>query len=127
MLDTATQQHNEVEKIMKVITKEIEKKLRANAKKEGVDYADLKPVVKLFQPDGAATMLLSTLDDDGVVQGVFDLGLGHVEMGPAYLPEILAAKGKMGLSIERDAWFKAEKTVAQYWSDSQATQRLEAY
>ena len=127
MLDTATQQHNEVEKIMKVITKEIEKKLRANAKKEGVDYADLKPVVKLFQPDGAATMLLSTLDDDGVVQGVFDLGLGHVEMGPAYLPEILATKGKMGLSIERDAWFKAEKTVAQYWSDSQATQRLEAY
>ena len=71
MLDTATQQHNEVEKIMKVITKEIEKKLRANAKKEGVDYADLEPVVKLFQPDGAATMLLSTLDDDGVVQGVW--------------------------------------------------------
>ena len=92
---------------MKVITKEIEKKLRANAKLEGVDYADLEPVVKLFQPDGAATMLLSTLDDDGVVQGVFDLGLG--------------------LSIERDTSFKAEKTVAQYWSDSQATQRLEAY
>ena len=112
---------------MKVITKEIEKKLRANAKKEGVDYADLEPVVKLFQPDGAATMLLSTLDDDGVVQGVFDLGLGHVEMGPAYLPEILAVKGKLGLSIERDAWFKAEKTVAQYWSDSQATRTLEAY
>ena len=127
MLDTATQQHNEVIKIMKVITKEIEKKLRANAKKEGVDYADLEPVVKLFQPDGAATMLLSTLDDDGVVQGVFDLGLGYVEMGPAYLPEILAVKGGLGLSIERDTSFKAEKTISQYWSDSQATQRLEAY
>ena len=66
---------------MKVITKEIEKKLRANAKLEGVDYADLEPVVKLFQPDGAATMLLSTLDDDGVVQGVFDLGLGTLKWG----------------------------------------------
>jgi len=110
---------------MKILTKEIEKKLRANAKKEGVDYADLKPVVKLFQPDGGATMLLSTLDDQDVVQGVFDLGLGYVEMGPAYLPEILEAKGKLGLSVERDAWFTPKKTVAEYWSEAQPEQSLQ--
>lgn len=74
------------------------------------------PVVKWFTPDGAATWLISEIDPDDpdVAWGVADLGFGDVEYGTISIPEIRTLRGKMGLPVERDRWFKAKADVYEY-------------
>jgi len=77
---------------------------------------DFHPVVKLFQPDGAGTWLLSETDPDDpdIAFGLCDLGFGCPELGTVRLSELTAARGRLGLPIERDRHFKATAPLSRY-------------
>lgn len=99
---------------MKLLTKEIERKLRANGAKSP-DADRVKPVVKFFTPDAGATWLFTELDADGdTLFGLCDLGLGCIELGYVSLAELRSLRGKLGLPVERDLWFEANKSLAEY-------------
>jgi Protein of unknown function (DUF2958) len=69
---------------------------------------DPAPVVKLFNPLGAATWLATELDEDGdTLFGLADLGFGCPELGYFSLSEIAAVRLPFGLFIERDLSFES--------------------
>ena len=78
------------------------------------------PVVKLFTPDAGATWLLTELDPDypDIAFGLCDLGMGFPELGSVSLSEITTVRGPMGLPIERDLHFKADRTLSRYAHDA---------
>jgi hypothetical protein len=77
---------------------------------------DFFPVVKLFDPCGAATCLLTEIDpdDETIAWGLCDLGMGFPEFGTVSLTELAAVRGRLGLGIERDLHFKAEGPLSIY-------------
>ena len=92
---------------MKLFTEEQRTKLLANGTRRGADH---KPVVKLFNPCGAGTWLLSELDPefpDECGFGLADLGFGTPELGSIGLLELTEYRGPFGLGIERDIHFAA--------------------
>jgi hypothetical protein len=105
---------------MKLITKEIRTKLEANANKTEISGDDdHRPVVKLFNPAGAATWLLTEIEDD-IAFGLCDLGMGSPELGSVSITELEAVKGPMGLGIERDQYFTASNTISEYAAASRS-------
>ncbi|MCZ7936641.1 DUF2958 domain-containing protein [Agrobacterium salinitolerans] len=77
---------------------------------------DLVPVVKWFAPWGAATWLLTEMEQDGdICFGLCDLGFGEPELGYVSLREIMSIEGPYGLKIERDAHFHTDKPLSE-WS-----------
>jgi hypothetical protein len=82
------------------------------------DDRDHPPVLKLFTPDGAATWLISEVDPDDPDRlfGLCDLGLGSPELGYVSLAELTALRGPLGLPVERDAYFVADKPLSIYAS-----------
>lgn len=91
---------------MKLITKEIERRLLENGRRPDEDH---RPVVKFFDPCGAATWLITQMDPDepDILFGLADLGLGFPELGTVRLSELETVKGRLGLGIERDLYFEA--------------------
>ncbi|MGI2228937.1 DUF2958 domain-containing protein [Burkholderia vietnamiensis] len=77
---------------------------------------DPAPVVKLFTPDAGATWLLSEIDPDDHDHafGLCDLGLGTPELGWVSMLELATVRGRLGLPIERDLHFRAEKRLSAY-------------
>lgn len=92
---------------MKLYTQAQYERLIKNGHPENRDKEHL-PVIKLFNPCGAATWLLSELDPENpsIAFGLCDLGMGFPELGNVDLEEIVAVKGPLGLGIERDFHFK---------------------
>ena len=81
----------------------------------GQNRGDHVPVVKLFNPVGAATWLLSELDSDGdTLFGLADLGFGSPELGSVSLSEIAAVTLPYGLTIERDLHFEVRFALTVY-------------
>lgn len=75
------------------------------------------PVVKLFNPVGAATWIATELDEDGdTLFGLADLGFGCPELGCFSLGEIRALRLPFGLVIERDRFFDAMAPLS-VWTD----------
>lgn len=68
------------------------------------------PIVqcKFFTPDGAATWLVLEFDGDDTFYGWVTLGLGPDcdELGTFSLQELESLRGKLGLPVERDKFFK---------------------
>ena len=98
-----------------------EKKLRANHQRNAAlngETIDLEPVVKFFNPVGAATWLISELDDDGIAFGLCDLGFGSPELGYVSVDELAVVKVGFGLGIERDRHFTAKKTLGEYAAEA---------
>lgn len=98
---------------MILLTLELRNALRANdiarlaAAREGQPEPDPAPVVKFFNPLGAATWLASELDADGdTLFGLADLGFGCPELGSFSLSEIASVCLPFGLRIERDTGFE---------------------
>ena len=76
---------------------------------------DFEPVVKIFIPDGNATWLLTELDPNGhLAFGFCDLGQGEPELGYVSLHELAAARGPLGLPLERDLHFAPTRTLSAY-------------
>jgi hypothetical protein len=77
--------------------------LAANAARDG----DPLPVLKLFNPAGPGTWLITELDPDGdTMFGLCDLDMGCPELGSVSLREITSVKLPFGLTIERDVAFE---------------------
>ncbi|HWT42558.1 MAG TPA: DUF2958 domain-containing protein [Sphingopyxis sp.] len=75
------------------------------------------PVVKLFNPVGAATWIATEIDEDGdTLFGLADLGFGCPELGCFSLGEIRAVRLPFGLLIERDRHFDAMAPLS-VWTD----------
>ncbi|TGP14934.1 DUF2958 domain-containing protein [Mesorhizobium sp. M2D.F.Ca.ET.233.01.1.1] len=76
---------------------------------------DHVPVLKLFDPTGPATWLLTELDMDGdTLFGLCDLGFGFPELGNVSLAELESVKGRLGLGIERDLYFQGRFPLSVY-------------
>lgn len=118
---------------MKLFTAKIEARLLGNGRKQQpvrgtTGEIDFKPVVKLFTPDGGCTWLLSEIDPDhpDIAFGLCDLGMGFPELGYVSLTELRSLRGKLGLPIERDLWFKADKTISEYAEEAAKLGRISA-
>jgi Protein of unknown function (DUF2958) len=92
------------------------------------DERDPFPVVKLFMPDAGATWLLTESDPDEPDRlfGLCDLGLGFPELGYVSLSEIKEIRGHLGLPVERDASFVANKPLSAYAEEARANGRIVA-
>jgi hypothetical protein len=100
---------------MKLLTKEIEKLLRKQSSETAeTKRAKHKPFLKLFVPWGAATWLISELDEDGRLYGLCDLGMGEPELGYVMLSELESIRGPAGLKIERDLHWTPQYTLSEY-------------
>ena len=68
------------------------------------------PVVKIFNPTGAATWIISEQSPEHPDQlfGLCDLGFGSPEIGYVSLAELQSVRGSFGLPLERDILFKGE-------------------
>ena len=98
---------------MKLITKEIKNKLAKNVGDANVD----KPWLKLFNPAGIGTWLITEYDEDtGLMFGLCDLG--YPELGYVNLKELEDLDLPFGMKIERDAWWNPEKTLIEYYNDA---------
>lgn len=84
------------------------------------------PVVKLFNPVGAATWLLTEIDPDDkdVAWGLADLGFGCPEFGTISLSELRTFKGQFGLGIERDRHWRAQGPISAYVAAASAAGRI---
>ena len=89
---------------------------------------DPPPVVKLFTPDAGATWLLTELDpaDPDRAFGLCDLGLGCPELGWVSLAEIASVRGRLGLAVERDLHFVADRPLSAYAKEAQSKRRITA-
>lgn len=100
-----------INRSQKVLTAEQYEKLVKNNDNRDQDHA---PVVKFFNPVGAATWLLSELDPEtGIAFGLCDLGMGEPELGSVSLDEIISMRGRL-LGIERDLHFKGGHPMSWY-------------
>lgn len=84
---------------------------------EGRSEPDPVPVLKLFNPIGAATWLATELYEDGdTLFGLADLGFGCPELGVFSLSEIASVRLPFGLGIERDLLFETDRPLSA-WAD----------
>lgn len=60
------------------------------------------------------TWLLTELGRDDIAFGLSDLGLGFPELGSVSMTELRALGGPLGLPVERDEHFEADKTPSAY-------------
>ncbi len=112
-----------------LITKSEMEKLLANGRKSPTDPAfDPKPVIKLFNPTGAGTWLISEVDPENpdIAFGLADLGMGSPELGSISLTEIKNVRGRFGLPIERDRHFAAKMTIGEYAEKARQAGKLVA-
>lgn len=98
---------------MQLMTDEIKARLLANWRDEGQDH---KPVVKFFDPCGAAIWLITEMstEDKDILFGLCDLGMGFPELGYVRLSELESVTGRLGLGIERDLHFEGRFPISVY-------------
>ena len=112
--------------VMELITATMRKKLLHNGTLQrkrfyaGKPDLDFRPIVKLFRGDGACRWLISELNPiyPDMAWGLCDLGLGSVELGMFRISEIQAHALPPSFPIERDKFFKAEKTIGEYTEEA---------
>lgn len=110
---------------MKLLTKSITETLIANGRAQALvrgteDEIDFMPVVKLFNPLGRGTWLLTELDPENpdLAFGLCDLGFP--EMGSVLMSELEAIRLPLGMRIERDRYWSATKTLSAYADEARA-------
>jgi len=108
---------------MILIPDDIRHRLLANGAAER--ETDHRPVVKLFDPTGAATWLITEMMPDGdSLFGLCDLGFGCPELGYVSLAELESVKGPLGLGIERDLHFAARFPLSVYAEAARSAGRI---
>lgn len=87
---------------------------------------DFLPVVRLFNPCGAGTWLLTEIEPgtDNIAWGLADLGCECPEFGTIDLDELRAHKGPLGLGIERDLYWSPRAPISEYVKLSSAAGRI---
>ena len=111
---------------MKLLTNKQRAQLLANGRDRERDH---RPVVKFFDPSGAATWLFTELDpeDGDTLFGLADLGFGTPEMGYTSLAEIASIRCRFGLGIERDLYFEPQYSISVYAEAASAAGRILDY
>ena len=116
---------------MHFLTSELREQLLANGRRQtevrGTDRElDFFPVVKLFNPFGIGTWLLTEIDPDApsIAFGLCDLG--YPELGSVCLEELADLRLPFGMPIERDLFFKADKTISAYAAEARALGHIAA-
>ncbi|PZU47952.1 MAG: hypothetical protein DI568_08275 [Sphingomonas sp.] len=106
---------------MRLLTPDLRARLLANAeaghaaRRDGRREPDPSPVVKFFNPVGAATWLATELDPDGdTLFGLADLGFGCPELGSFSLSELASVRLPFCLGIERDRYFEGRLPISIY-------------
>ena len=75
------------------------------------------PVLKLFNPTGPGTWLITEMDADGDrLFGLCDLDMGCPELGYVSLSELTAVRLPFGLTLERDLYFEGRVPLS-IWAD----------
>jgi len=99
---------NKMKPIPKILKERLIKNHFDNLKSEQRGEKSFKVVLKLFNPTGIGTWYLSELDPETNV--AFGLTYVHKkELGYIDLNELENFRGRMGLPIERDLYFPANK------------------
>lgn len=120
---------------MKLLTKQLREKLATNYRKQQENELDtdtegpidFEPVVKFFSPYGAATWLFTEIDEDNILFGLCDLGMGCPELGYASLKELEMTKFRGVLPfVERDKFFRATKTLSEYAEEARKQSAIQA-
>jgi hypothetical protein len=118
---------------MKLLTAAQRAQLLDNGRRQAAvkgtpDEIDFHPVVKLFNPCGAGTWLLTEIDpgDETVAWGLCDLGMGYPEFGTVSLTELAEYRSRIGLGIERDLHFTASKPISAYIEEASKLGYLQA-
>ena len=103
-----------------------QKKMRDTS--QGEKSIDFKPVVKFFNPCGAATWLITEIDPDNpdIMFGLCDLGMQCAELGDVSITEMQSIRLRFGLKIERDYSFKARQTISEYATQADKEGRISA-
>ena len=102
---------------MELLTITLRTRLLAN----GASPGDHVPVVKFFNPLGAATWLVSEMDAEGdTLFGLADLGFGCPELGSVSFAELAAVRLPLGLCLERDLCFAARHPLSVYAAAARA-------
>ena len=115
---------------MTLFTKTQHETLIANCKAQNIRMRneqpdiDFTPVVKLFTPDAQCTWLLTELGLDDIAYGLCDLGMGCPEIGFVCVREIRELRGPLGLPVERDQHFDANKTLSAYAAEAREHGRI---
>jgi hypothetical protein len=118
----------------KIFTKQILARLATNGKatrlaqQAGQSEPDHKPAVKIFDPCGAGTWLIteSNPDEPDILFGLADLGMGMPELGYISRAELERVKGRLGIGLERDRWFSTDKPLSHFAEAARAKGRIEA-
>jgi hypothetical protein len=117
---------------MKLLLEEHRTRMLANGRANAIlsegdlNTCDFPPVVKLFNPCGGATWLLTELDNDDpdIAFGLCDLGMGFPELGSVRISELESYKGPLGIGIERDEHFEASMTLSAYAELARVHERI---
>lgn len=89
--------------------------LRPTLVANGLHDGDPIPVLKLFNPAGPGTWLITEIADDGdTLFGLCDLDMGFPELGSISLSEITSVKLPFGLTIERDISFEGRVPISRW-------------
>ena len=108
---------------MQLITTALREQLLANGARRDADHV---PVLKLFNPVGAATWLITEMDPDenDYLFGLADLGMGFPELGGISLSELQSYRGPLGLGIERDLYFRPKFAISVYAEAARGARRI---
>lgn len=115
---------------VKLLTMPLELRLKQNYeinKNRPEKPVDHLPVVKFFG-GSACTWLITEYDEkEGLFFGLCDLGQGFPELGYVSREELESIRfPPFGLGVERDRFFKPDKTISQYAEAAQRLERIEA-
>lgn len=89
--------------------------LRPTLLANGLRDGDHVPVLKLFNPAGPGTWLITEIGEDGdTLFGLCDLDMGCPELGSVSLSEITSVKLPLGLTIERDVSFEGRLPISRW-------------
>ena len=117
---------------MILITNEIRKQLEANyletqAAETSERNFDPRPVVKLFNPCGSQTWLITEIEPGtNYAFGLCDMGMGSPELGYVSIDELAALKLPFNMGIERDIHFEANMTISEYAEQARYTGSIAA-
>lgn len=80
------------------------------------DGTDHVPVVKFFDPAGAATWLITEVvpNEPDRLFGLCDLGMGYPELGYVSFSELKSVRNRLGIPLERDLFFAARYPLSVY-------------
>lgn len=86
------------------------------------------PVIKLFTPDANGTWLLARLDPHrpDLAFGLCDPGLGSPELGDVLISELEDLRGPLGLPVEMDILFEADRPLSVYAAEARRRGRIVA-